>query len=346
MADPSRPGAVRGRTAHRVAQAVGGVLAAATATLAWSLVEARRPVLRRVDVPCLAPGEDPLTVLHLADLHLTGSTRARVAWVRDLAGLEPDVVMDTGDNLSTADGVEPLREALEPLVGRPGAFALGDHDYRATVFRSPTRYLRRDPRSRDDPTEEPPGLPWHEVRDIQGAGGWRDLTNRRDLLAVRGRSIELVGVDDPHADRDVFPTPGGPDLPSGLTPVLSASGAPLRIGLTHAPYTRVLDAMLDDGADLVLAGHTHGGQLCVPGFGALVTNCDLDRSRASGLSGWRAERGEVRAAVGDPGRSLFLHVSAGLGTSPYTPVRLACRPEATLLTLLPVRSAALHTRGR
>ena len=88
--------------------------------------------------------------------------------------------------------------------------------------------------------------------------------------------------------------------------------------MTHAPYLRVLDAMAADGADLVLAGHTHGGQLCVPGVGALVTNCDLPRKQAKGLS---AHDGSV------------LHVSAGLGTSPYAPVRFACRPEATLLTL-------------
>ena len=100
--------------------------------------------------------------------------------------------------------------------------------------------------------------------------------------------------------------------------------------MTHAPYQRILERMSAEGVDLVLAGHTHGGQLCVPGFGALVTNCDLDRSRASGLSQWPGRPGAPRAA--DP---MHLHVSAGLGTSPYTPVRIACRPEAALLTLVP-----------
>ena len=112
--------------------------------------------------------------------------------------------------------------------------------------------------------------------------------------------------------------------------VRGRDGRPLRIGVLHAPYRRVLDAMVADGVDLALAGHTHGGQLCLPGVGALVTNCDLDRGRASGLSQWPGRIGSPEAA-GD----MYLHVSAGLGTSPYTPVRLACRPEATLLTLLP-----------
>jgi predicted MPP superfamily phosphohydrolase len=91
--------------------------------------------------------------------------------------------------------------------------------------------------------------------------------------------------------------------------------------LSHCPEPRVIDAFAADGYALVMSGHTHGGQLRIPGFGALVTNCGLDRRRARGLSRW-------------PGGG-WLHVSAGLGTSPYAPVRFACPPEATLLTLTP-----------
>jgi predicted MPP superfamily phosphohydrolase len=83
-----------------------------------------------------------------------------------------------------------------------------------------------------------------------------------------------------------------------------------------------------DGTDVVLAGHTHGGQLCLPGVGALVTNCDIDRRRAKGLHGWPGPRPDEAGGAG----STWLHVSAGAGTSPYAPVRFACRPEATLLT--------------
>ena len=89
--------------------------------------------------------------------------------------------------------------------------------------------------------------------------------------------MEFVGVDDPHLGCDRLR--GG--RPGRLDPT-----AALTVGVTHAPYQRVLDAMAADGAGLVLAGHTHGGQLCVPGYGALVTNCDLDRGRAKGLSRW------------------------------------------------------------
>ena len=324
-----------GRTALSV---VGATTALGAATLAYSLIEARCPVLRRIDVPVLAADEEPLTLLHLADLHLTDRTEARVEWVRRLAQLRPDVVVNTGDNLSLASGLEPLRRALEPLTSLPGAFVMGDHDYRTTVFRLPTRYLHRDPRKassrvRDEDIE---ALPWEEVRDLQAAGGWEDLTNRRGSLTVRGRRIELVGVDDPHANRDVFPAPEAAGAEAAASSAVSLpairdrEGWALRLGLTHAPYRRVLEAMSADDVDLVLAGHTHGGQLCVPGMGALVTNCDLDPGRASGLSQWPGRLGDPRAAD-----HMYLHVSAGLGTSPFTPVRLACRPEATLLRLLP-----------
>ena len=127
-----------------------------------------------------------------------------------------------------------------------------------------------------------------------------------------GRRIELVGVDDPHVERDDYASVAG----------RADSTADLAIGLTHSPEQRVLDEMAVDGCRLLLAGHTHGGQVCVPGFGALVTNCGLDRRMAKGLHRW-------------PGTASYLHVSAGLGTHPTAPVRFACPPEASLLTLVP-----------
>ena len=103
--------------ARSLARIAAGVTAAGVGLLGYTLIEARRPVLRRVDVPLLAAGEEPLTVLHLSDLHLTSRTEARVSWVRGLARLHPDVVVNTGDNLSFANGLEPLGRALEPLLG-------------------------------------------------------------------------------------------------------------------------------------------------------------------------------------------------------------------------------------
>ncbi len=288
-----------------------------------SLVERNWYALREVTVPVLPPGASPLRVLHLSDLHLTPSQRRKRDWVRDLAGLQPDLVVDTGDNIAHADGLRPVLDALGPLLSTPGAFVMGSNDYFAPQPKNPARYLRAD--ARDAEPVHPPRLPSGELAAELARAGWRDLTNTRDSVETAGRTVALVGVDDPHLDRDRFPVRPPEASPQAPTPAL-------RIGVTHAPYVRVLDAMLADGCDLILAGHTHGGQLAVPFYGALVTNCDLDRGRAKGLHGWPGARPDTDA--GRAARSTWLHVSAGLGTSPYAPVRFACRPEATLLTLV------------
>lgn len=305
-----------------LASAASLAVAGATA-LAWGgLVEVRWYTLREVTVPVLAPGQHPLRVLHLSDLHLVPSQRRKIAWVRDLATLRPDLVIDTGDNMAHLDALQPLLNALEPLLDTPGAFVMGSNDYYAPMRKSPVRYLRADARRRDVAPARP--LPAARLAAALVDAGWRDLDNRRATLTAAGRTVSLVGVDDPHLERDAFPPP----VPR--SELATSSGTDLRLGVTHAPYARILTAMQADGADVILAGHTHGGQLAVPGYGALVTNCDLDTGRAKGLHGWPGARPDDPDGAG----STWLHVSAGLGTSPFAPVRFACRPEATLLTLV------------
>lgn len=299
----------------RARQVVAGLAALGAAGLAYAHVETKLFTLRRASVPVLAPGQPDLRVLHVSDLHLTPGQQRKIAWVRSLAELEPHLVVDTGDNMAHPDALGPLLGALEPLLETtPGAFVMGSNDYYAPVPKNPARYLLPDARvEQPEPTELPADRLAGEFR----VAGWKDLTNRRDVVVADGRRVDLVGVDDPHLDRDRFPS--GPP---------ADGDADVRLGVTHAPYTRVLDAMHDDGVDAILAGHTHGGQLRLPLYGALVTNCDLDRRRAAGLHGWPGPRPDE---IGGGG-STWLHVSAGAGTSPYAPVRFACRPEATLLT--------------
>jgi uncharacterized protein len=295
-------------------RALGGLAFAGAAALAYATVEAQAYTLRRATVPVLPAGHRPLRVLHISDLHLTPSQDRKIEWVRGLADLEPDLVVDTGDNMAHQDALPALLHALDPLLRHPGAFVMGSNDYYAPVPKNPARYLTADARTHPPDQAE---LPAGELAAALTAAGWADLTNRRDTVTIGDLRIAWVGVDDPHLDRDLFPAPTG-------------EPADLRLGVAHAPYRRVLDRMHADGNDLVLAGHTHGGQLCVPFWGALVTNCDLDTRRAKGLHGWPGVRPDEPGGSG----STWLHVSAGLGTSPYTPVRLACRPEATLLTLV------------
>jgi uncharacterized protein len=281
-----------------------GTAAAGAAGLAYSYWEAQAFTLRRATASVLPTGQAPMRLLHLSDLHLVPGQRRKQQWVRSLRVLRPDLVIVTGDFMSHQDAVPHVLDTLDPFFDAPGAFVLGSNDYYAPRPLNPARYLA-------GPSQLEPQramLPWGDLVDGLTTNGWLDLGNARATMKVDGREVDVRGVDDPHISRDDYDAVAGPFDPA----------ADLSLGVTHAPYLRILDAMAADGADLVLAGHTHGGQLCVPGVGALVTNCDLDRKRAKGLSSHRG---------------AALHVSAGLGTSPYAPVRFACRPEATLLTL-------------
>jgi len=300
--------------ARRVGGALGVTAGLGAVALAWSLVEAGWYALRQVDVPVLAPGQPELRVLHLSDLHLTARSTRLADWVRSLDALDPHLVVDTGDHWSSPQALPLVERALEPHLARPGVFVFGSNDYEAPVLKNPLRYLRADARV----FAAGPRLQWHDLRDRFTGAGWADLTNTRAQLDVAGRRLSFVGTDDAHHDHDVMPQAvEGPEVD-------------LYLGVTHAPYRRVLDAFAADGVDLTLAGHTHGGQVAVPGYGALTTNCDLDTDRAKGLHGWPGPRPDARGGAG----SMWLHVSAGLGTSPFTPIRFACRPEATLLRLV------------
>ncbi|MDI1465050.1 metallophosphoesterase [Catellatospora sp. KI3] len=283
--------------------AVGAVVVGAGALAYGTLIERNMFTLRRYDVPLLAPEAEPLRVLHLSDLHLTPGQKRKQRWVSELAGLDPDLVVVTGDNMAHPDAVPGVLAAYEPLLSLPGAFVFGSNDYTGPVWKNPFTYFHKDREYRHGVE-----LPTEELRAAFLAAGWTDLDNARATVKAGGRMIDLAGVDDPHIGLDAYPA--GPADPA----------AAVRIALSHAPEPRVLDAFTADGFDLLLSGHTHGGQVRVPGFGALVTNCGLERSLARGLHRWDG---------------AWLHVSAGLGTHPTAPVRFACRPEATLLTLIP-----------
>ncbi|CAM3725539.1 metallophosphoesterase [Occultella aeris] len=313
-------------------RAVGIGALGAAAGLGWALLEAQAYTLRRVTASVLPAVAPDVRVLHISDLHLLPSQRRKVEWLRALGDLQPDLVINTGDNMAHRDSMPAVLEALAPLLKVPGAFVMGSNDYYEPVLRNPARYLRDDPRSPDAPVAPP--LPARALGQAFSAAGWADLTNTRAQVEAGGVTFSFVGVDDPHLERDRYPAAGAGDPGRSTAGEPDGGGPVVHVGVTHAPYVRILDAMHADGCSLILAGHTHGGQLCVPGYGALVTNCDLDTGRASGLHGWPGVRPDVD---GGASGSSWLHVSAGLGTSPFTPVRFACRPEATLLTLTAAR---------
>ncbi len=314
------PGNLQGMTVARTLRTGLALTAGAgAAALAWASMEAQAYTLRRFEVPVLAPGSRPMSILHLSDLHLLARQRCKQQWIAGLAGLEPDLVVNTGDNTASADAWPYVVSALGRLLDKPGVFVHGSNDYYAPKAKSWLRYLDRDRRTNTGAAQIPSDadereLPWRELDAAFVDHGWTRLTQAESVIEVAGQRILLRGTDDAHLGLDNYGAVAGP-RPEGIS---------LQIGVTHAPYLRVLDAMVADGTDLILAGHTHGGQVCIPGFGALVTNCDLDTPRVKGVS----------RHVHD-GRVAELHVCAGLGTSPYAPIRFACRPEAALLRLVP-----------
>lgn len=291
---------------------LGAGAAASAAALAYGhFVELNRFHVRRETLPVLPPGSPDVRVLHLSDLHMIPGQRRKVDFVRGLAALEPDAVINTGDNFSHLESLPWLLEALDPLLDLPGAYVPGSNCYFAPKPKNPARYLwlhTGGERRREDPAAV---LPFREMHAAFDSRGWRGLVNTTGELTVRGVRLDLSGVDDPHLGYDRHP---------GFAPAADRAGAPpsVRVGVAHAPYLRTLRRFAEDGAEVVFAGHTHGGQICLPGGRALVSNCDLPPSRAKGVSH-------------DEG--VPVQISAGLGTSRFAPVRLFCPPEAVLATL-------------
>lgn len=296
---------------------IGRVLAATAAVGAGcvaygALIERSAFVTRHFSLPVLPTGADPIRVLHLSDLHLMPRDRKKIAWVQALADLRPDLVVNTGDNHSHADAWPHVLEAYGRLLDLPGVYVWGSNDYLSPVLKNPLSYFAgpsRPPQPEDHPERE---LPWRTLGAEFAKAGWTDLTHRREALEVAGARLAFRGTDDGHLQRDRYELIAGPPDPD----------AAINIAVTHAPYLRLLDSFATDRMDLILAGHTHGGQVNLPGVGALVTNCDIDRKRVKGVS---------THTIGD--HTSAMHVSAGLGTSPFAPYRFACRPEASQLTL-------------
>lgn len=290
--------------------------AAGGAVAVWALaIEPRWFVLRHLTVPALrAAASAPLRMLHLSDPHFAPVQEHRHRFVARCLATQPDLIACTGDLLGDPDAVGAAIATLaEP--GAPAVCVLGSNDRYGPMRKNPLRYLTdTDHRVFGEPLDTP--------RLVSGlrAGGWTVLENESATVATSAGPVAVGGLGDPHIEHD------DPDA-------LRSRPAPgerpaLRLGLVHAPYRRALSALAASGADLVLTGHTHGGQVRLPGVGALTTNSDLPTAQARGLSRFDAD-----------GQGPWLHVSAGCGAARTSPPRLACRPEATLIDVVPPPSS-------
>lgn len=295
---------------------LGGIAAIGAGVFAYaSLIERNAFGVRTESVDVLEPGASDIRVLHLSDLHLAPWQTRKIDWVRSLAELRPHLIVATGDFLGHKGALPALRTALAPFAGIPGVYVHGSNDYFAPRMPNPFTYLWKP----SEPDQHGERLDTARLEDLYTTLGWMNLNNSSGRITVRGSRLIVTGTDDPHLNRDRLE-----DVTTTLERTIESETGDVGtiLGVTHAPYRRVLNFMTTVGADMVFAGHTHGGQVCLPGVGALTTNSDLPLSLARGLSVWNHQ-----------GRSSFLNVSAGIGTSIYAPVRFACPPEAVLVTL-------------
>jgi predicted MPP superfamily phosphohydrolase len=263
--------------------------------------------LREVTVPILPAGASDIRILHFSDLHLTPNRKKEIADIKSWAALKPDLVISTGDFLAHRDAPEVALNALNELLDVPGLYVFGSNDYYAPKFKNPFSYLQKDDGTRK--LGERLGI--EEFDSQLKARGWINLNNQRDAISINGIKIDVRGTDDAHLELDDYEKVAG------------KSNGDISIGVTHAPYARVLDAMAQDGLDLIFAGHTHGGQVRLPWFGgsrSLTTNCDLPNWRSRGLT----------KEVDKP----WLNVSAGMGYSPFAPIRVFCPSEVSIVTLV------------
>jgi predicted MPP superfamily phosphohydrolase len=288
-----------------------GLLVIAIVAAVWGIgIERFLFTVRRETVKVLPKNSPAITVLHIGDIHLAPWQKRKAKFVHSLGALKPDLVINTGDNLGHVAAIGPVLTALAPVLQIPGVFVNGSNDYYAPVLRNPLGYLAKPSERSEGPVLDTPRL----IAGFRSAG-WLNLNNREGQLSIKGVKLGFIGVDDAHDELDNL---------NSIKPQANAlANSDILIGVSHAPYLRVLEAMGTAGASMIFAGHTHGGQVCLPVIGALTTNCDLPNKYAKGISAWRFA-----------GRDVLLNVVAGLGHSIFAPVRFFCRPEVRLLTLV------------
>ena len=290
-------------------------LALATAVLGtvaiWSMTISRwRFTVVRAEAAVLPKGSADIRVLHISDIHMAPWQKRKQRFIAQLIAEKPDLVVNTGDNLGHRNVVSETLHCLEPLLKVNGVFVNGSNDYFAPRFKSPVAYLFKP----STPHQEQP-LDTKKLTGAFEAKAWRNLNNSSTSLEINGVKLAVLGVDDAHLELDDLESL---DQTAGLR-----ANADVVLGVTHAPYRRVIEAMAENDVDILFAGHTHGGQVRFPFIGALTTNSDLPNKNAKGMSAW---------SFGE--RVMLLNVSAGLGNSIFAPIRFFNRPEVRVITLV------------
>lgn len=282
------------------------VAALPAAAVGYGIVEARLHRLETHRIPVLPKGRPPLRILQVSDLHLRTGTKRLARFVESLGEAEYDIVMATGDLLGDPEAMPRCAEILNGLRARLGRFfVLGSSDYFAPIFKNYFDYFRGKRRTgtRRNRTRE--------FIELLTSQGWTELTNKNLVLELDGLTTQITGLDDPYLRRD------------DRRLLKRDPSAEFAICVVHdpAPFRVAAGA----GYDLIVAGHTHGGQVRLPIVGALVTNSSIPRQIAKGLT--RID-------------NSWLFVNPGLGTGKYAPFRFLCPPEASVLELVSANHSA------
>ena len=242
----------------------------------------------RLEVPNLPPALRGLRIIHLTDLHVRGRWLAAYDRLLDrVRAANADLLLFTGDfvdnKVNHTPALPAVRRLADGLTARLGCYAvLGNHDR-----------LHFGPRLRETPIQL--------------------ISGERRTIDVGGATVELIGL--PGSVRKEMPA----DFVGSMPPPPNGDGRTIRIVLSHFPDHLRRTASLRP--HLFLAGHTHGGQVCLPGGVPIIKHDALPRRYCRGVH-----------RVFD---TTWLVVGRGFGSTTL-PIRVFCPPEVIEIELVPV----------
>ena len=255
-----------------------------------------------------------LRILHISDTHLCSNTLNRLNAIEAEAGTKWDLVLVTGDLIENDSGIKPIAKALSCLEATYGKYAVfGNHDYFGYTSNNPYQWLsnilgcfRRQTGDKYGHKNDIEAL----RASLENGAGVKVLINEAlEINTPAGRNIQIFGIDDPSKGRDRAELLYGQVDPEAL-----------RIVIMHSPHN--LKSIKPLRPEIILCGHTHGGQVRLPFIGPITSASDAPRSKASGL----VELEDMR-----------VHVSPGLGAGKLFPFRFDSPREVTEI-ILPLNS--------
>ncbi|MFC1544889.1 metallophosphoesterase [Gemmatimonadota bacterium] len=280
--------------------------------IGWEIWRSGRIRFRRHEIKLKASdlgGAAKIRILHLSDLHITRASGNKLDQIAFLLEQQWDFVMVSGDLIDDDSGIFPVCAFLSRLNAAYGKYAvLGNHDYHLVRSRNPLHWVKvfvavailGKPENYCVPNDI--GLLARTLEE-QGIKLLRNELAEGELSG--GGRFQVFGIDDPSTGRD-DPVP--------LYPL--AGQQALRLVMTHSPRRIGLLEKLQPA--IVLCGHTHGGQIRLPFFGALATHSDAGRKTCSGLVKMDGCR---------------VHISPGFGTGHLFPLRFLAQAEVTEIIL-------------